>query len=85
MFPSFWWDAAAHQPEVTALAAAAACVNHWEFVPNPRALLLVHQMGSLELSAATCLFLLTDFVQLRGSCDVVPSSHSSWCAVSPLR
>lgn len=65
MFPSFWWDVAAHQPEVTALAAAAPCVNHWEFVPNPGVLLLVHQMGSLELSAATCLFLLTDFVQLR--------------------
>lgn len=56
MFPSSWWDAAAHQPEVTALAAAAPRVNHWEFVPSPRELQLVHQMGSLELSAATCLF-----------------------------
>lgn len=36
MFPSFWWDAAAHQPEVTALAAAAPCVNHRGFVPNPK-------------------------------------------------
>lgn len=67
MFPSFWWDAAAHRPEVTALAAAAPCVNHWEFVPIPRELLLVHQMGSLELSATTCLFLLTGFVQLRSA------------------
>lgn len=60
MFPSFWWDAAAHQPEVTALAAAAPCVNRWEFVPSPRELQLVHQMGSLELSAVACLLLLTD-------------------------